>query len=368
MSNKYTINSQNIILKKYCEKFSKSEEELKIEGNLLKLGNVDIDLISVNKLLSVPSNERFKNGSTKIFVLNLAPDTNLKEVENNNFKISNTCVKAGYCRDVCVGVSVSGHQQYIKQLIRLGCIFNDLSNLFQEIEDKIKYYKSEKRFQNIVFRLNNFSDLLWEEIEIDDYQRKEIEYKYQNVFLKKLSNKSKQNHYSKKNIFSYFPEILFYDYTKIPERFKNYLKGDFPRNYFLTYSYDKKNTKDYQNLIKSINGNMVKILKKNLQKFSIAFIVDKKVKISLLKHKCKIENKYEYIELIDGDLDDCRIFDLKNQDRLAKIVLLEYNAKTGIKKDSEDEKYYLDYNEIKEKIEEINEQFNKAFNDSLPKH
>jgi len=113
---------------------------------------------------------------------------------------------------------------------------------------------------------------------------------------------------------------------------------------------------------------MVKILKKNLQKFSIAFIVDKKVKISLLKHKCKIENKYEYIELIDGDLDDCRIFDLKNQDRLAKIVLLEYNAKTGIKKDSEDEKYYLDYNEIKEKIEEINEQFNKAFNDSLPKH
>ena len=359
MSKKYRINSKNIILKRYCEKFSKSEEELEIESDLLKLGKVNIDLISVNKLLSVPSNERFKNGNTKIFVLNLAPDTNLKEVGNNNLKISNTCVKAGYCRDICVGVSVSGHQQYIKQLIRLGCLSNDLSNLFQEIENKIKYYKSQNRFQNIIFRLNNFSDLIWEEIEIDEYQRKETEYKYQNIFLKNLSNESKKVSYSKKNFFSSFPEILFYDYTKIPERFKNYLKGNFPRNYFLTYSFDKKNYKDYRDLIRSINKKMIETLKKNLQKFSIAFIVDKKVKISLLKHKCKIENKYEYMELIDGDLDDCRIFDLENQDRLAKIVLLEYNIKTGIKKNSKEEKYYLNFYEIVKKIKEIDNNFQK---------
>jgi hypothetical protein len=75
--------------------------------------------------------------------------------------------------------------------------------------------------------------------------------------------------------------------------------------------------------------------------------------------KNHIEKKYKNIELIDGDKDDCRIFDLQNQDKLAKIVLLEYNAKTGIKKNKEDEKYYLKYNEIRKKIEEINKKFKK---------
>lgn len=43
------------------------------------------------------------------------------------------------------------------------------------------------------------------------------------------------------DLFSMFPEVQFYDYTKVTSRMIKYLDGDFPSNYHLTYSRSEVN-------------------------------------------------------------------------------------------------------------------------------
>jgi len=330
---KININRAEKYLQRYG-KVIKNNKTLKLRKKTklneyfeLKLNDSFSCLLTDTKKNSI--NKRFLSSSVKILTLNLAP------------YYYNFCPKAGNCQDVCIGIDYHAPKNIIAQIKRSELFINDKEMFFNNLICQLK-----NETNNVVVRLNNYSDIAWENEKI-------FKHKYTNNFLQKLSVKSDDN------IFSYFPEILFYDYTKIPERFKNYLKGNFPRNYFLTYSYDKKNDKDYQSLINSVNEEMVETLQEDTQKFSIAFIVKSECKKKLLEEKADLEQDYKNIELINGDKDDCRIFDLQNQDRLAKIVLLEYNAKTGIKKNKEDKKYYLKYDEIKEKIEEINKKFKK---------
>ena len=58
-----------------------------------------------------------------------------------------------------------------------------------------------------------------------------------------------------KNIFLRFPNVVWYDYTKMPQTADEYLKGrDFPPNYHITFSYGGKDNKD--NTLKFLNKGM----------------------------------------------------------------------------------------------------------------
>ena len=82
-----------------------------------------------------------------------------------------------------------------------------MSLLIKEITKFSNYcYKKDKQ---PAIRLNGTSDIQWEKILVDD-----------------------------KNIFELFPDIQFYDYTKIPTRKVGHIK-----NYHLTWSYSEANDK-----------------------------------------------------------------------------------------------------------------------------
>tara|TARA_B110000858_G_scaffold9138_1_gene9596 strand:+ start:145 stop:948 length:804 start_codon:yes stop_codon:yes gene_type:complete len=82
--------------------------------------------------------------------------------------------------------------------------------LKKEIESKIN--SAERRGMTPAFRLNGTSDIKWEKVKFDD------------------------GFGVTQNIFEYFPDVQFYDYTKVPNR------GKTPEpNYSLTYSRSENN-------------------------------------------------------------------------------------------------------------------------------
>ena len=67
------------------------------------------------------------------------------------------------------------------------------------------------------------------------------------------------------NIFSMFPDIQFYDYTKIPKRVYKYLNKEYPSNYHLTFSLNESNKEDAFSILKS-GGNVAIVFRKELPK------------------------------------------------------------------------------------------------------
>jgi len=339
----------------------KKYKEINIEDiiNIYRQRKWDSNKIfSVKSLLTTPENNRFKFSSNKkVYTLNLLPAFSHK-------KIKSTCPKAGYCKDICVGISKQGKLQNFKFLIRTLYVFyfdkrnnflclkkeiNDIIKDWEnEIEKKInniiKHFKNntEKRISNIInfcknrvdviyFRLNNYSDIAWEE---------QLGLEFYNEIGEKYGEK-----------------VKFYDYTKIKDRYIKFLEQkNWPKNYYLSYSYDKKNEKDFKDLIK-------KISKENIDRLSISFIIDKNIKKNIEKFKCK--NSLKEFAFIDGDENDIRAddFECKKYKNKIKIVLLEYNKTTGLTKKSEEDEYYLSEKELMKKINYI-----KGHYDSLSKH
>ena len=84
-----------------------------------------------------------------------------------------------------------------------------------------------------------------------------------------------------------FPNITFYDYTKIPKRILKYINGEYPKNYHLTFSLNESNKEDAFNILKS-GGNVAIVFRKN------------------------IPNTYKGYKVINGDEHDLRFLDDKN--------------------------------------------------------
>ena len=84
-------------------------------------------------------------------------------------------------------------------------------------------------------RLNGTSDIQWENIYIGDKEQYTLD-------LNDMSNievfNKKEYGLDCKNIFELFPDVQFYDYTKIPTR-----KVSDYKNYHLTWSYSEANMK-----------------------------------------------------------------------------------------------------------------------------
>jgi len=138
------------------------------------------------------------------------------------------------------------------------------------ITDIMKFVRyCEKKDKLPCIRLNGTSDIQWENYRIFDY----------------------------KNIFESFPDVQFYDYTKIPTR-----KVSEYKNYHLTWSYSEANMK-YANLFDKIA-------------YNIAVVFNGEMPIH-----------FKGREVVNGDETDLRFLDKSN-------VIVGLKAKGKAKKDT----------------------------------
>jgi hypothetical protein len=106
---------------------------------------------------------------------------------------------------------------------------NFMLNLVKDIEKGIK--QANKAGLTLLIRLNGTSDIKWENVHFD--------YEFMNGKIRSIT------------IFDLFPEIQFYDYTKIANRI------DLPKNYDLTFSYS--GVIEYQPYAKKAIDNKMRI-------------------------------------------------------------------------------------------------------------
>ena len=133
---------------------------------------------------------------------NVCPMANKVMAKENNPNKSN-------CSAVCVGSNGKAQQfpDIMKARIRkTKRFFEDRDNFMTELVVEIAKAIIKSNNKNITptFRLNAYSDIKWESVKV--------------------------NKFGNNTIFELFPDIQFYDYTKIPDRIT-------PFNYALTYSH-----------------------------------------------------------------------------------------------------------------------------------
>ena len=136
--------------------------------------------------------------------------------------------------------------------------FDFLAKLTKEIASSVK--SAIKKDMEAVFRLNLTSDIAWESVFFD-------EEKPQTIFDK-------------------FPETQFYDYTKSFMRMAQFLNGEFPSNYHLTFSRSETNQKLVE-MVLEMGGNVAVVFRNQLPK------------------------TWNGIEVVNGDETDLRFLDKK---------------------------------------------------------
>jgi hypothetical protein len=111
--------------------------------------------------------------------------------------------------------------------------FQFLRQLVTEIEAAKR--KAARKGLTLAVRLNLTSDVMWETIGDEDG----------------------------KTIFQHFPGTVFYDYTKSRKRMENFLTGNFPRNYSLTFSRSESNEREVKK-ISEAGGNVAIVFRGKL--------------------------------------------------------------------------------------------------------
>jgi len=185
--------------------------------NLLSQGSTKIE--KSNKL----SDEWFSR------IIYLAPD----DLADGKRTLCPFAKKAG-CSEACLNTAGHGKFSNVQQArIRKSLLFlNDQQEFMRQlVEDANKFLKECDRLgKKPALRLNGTSDIQWEHIKVDGHE----------------------------NIFAMFPQIQFYDYTKIPTR-----KVEHIPNYHLTWSYSEADGK-YAALIKNVSNNIAVVFREAL--------------------------------------------------------------------------------------------------------
>lgn len=170
----------------------------------------------------------------------------------------NVCAEASkFCSEECLFYAGMGIYKNVQKarIDRTNLFFDDrdtfVSNLKSDCEFLIKKAKKDGLKPGI--RLNGLSDLPWEKLVPE--------------------------------LFNY--PIQFWDYTKIRNRYKEFLAGNFPKNYHLTFSRSETNEKAALDFL--ANGG------------NVAVVGEKKPKT------------WNGFKVIDGDSSDFRFLDPKNR-------------------------------------------------------
>lgn len=182
--------------------------------------------VTRKSLLGFDTNSKTVKGQTLGFytgILYLAP---------SDISGFNVCpmAKLAHCENPCLYSAGRGAFSNIQnaRINKTKYFFNDrqnfMLNLVLDIEKGIR--QAKKQDLTLLIRLNGTSDIKWENVYFD-YDGKQT------------------------NIFDLFPNVQFYDYTKIPNRI------DLPKNYDLTYSYS--GVVEFQPYVKKAIDNKMRI-------------------------------------------------------------------------------------------------------------
>lgn len=177
----------------------------------------------VNSLLADPlSNPKVaKNGKVSV----LTAPMHLAPADLSGF---NVCPQASQgCKAACL--HTAGNPAYMAnkeraRIARTRAYFQDreafLIVLVAEIESHVRRAQRKGMIPGV--RLNATSDIPWERVQVPGMAMSIIEA---------------------------FPEVQFYDYTKITKRALAHARGDFPRNYYLTFSATESNAYDVEKVL-----------------------------------------------------------------------------------------------------------------------
>lgn len=137
------------------------------------------------------------------------------------------CASKG-CASSCLNTAGRGRTNSVQQarLNRTRLFIDKRDEYIRTLYDEIAAFSKQciSKKQRPAIRLNGTSDLAWEKLI--------------------------------PNLFQDFPSCQFYDYTKIEKRMLRFLSGDFPQNYYLTFSRSENNDKKCHNILDN-GGNVV---------------------------------------------------------------------------------------------------------------
>ena len=183
-----------------------------------------------SKLLNIDKNAKTVKGQKKGYrtaILYLAPST------QSGFQV---CPMASEgCKKACLYTAGHGAFSNVQQgrINKTRWFMQDrqsfLTQLKKEISNHIK--NCDKKGFIPCIRLNGTSDISWENYDI----------------------------------IQAFPNVQFYDYTKIYKRALKYVNGQYPSNYHITYSLNEDNKKEAFEILK-LRGNISAVFRKYLPK------------------------------------------------------------------------------------------------------
>ena len=213
----------------------------------------------MSKLLSIDTNAKTVKGQKYGYL------TGILYMAPSNLSGVNLCpmAKIAQCEEACLYTAGRGAFNNVQQArLRKADWFNTdkqsfMIQLFKDIEALQR--KAKKLGLTPLVRLNGTTDIRFESIKFS--------------LLGELSQFT---------IFEYFPNVQFYDYTKISNR------KDIPVNYDLTFSYSG---------VKAFSSHVLKAIAKRMR-IAVVF-----------QSKKTIPNKFLGMPVVDGDDSDIRVND-----------------------------------------------------------
>jgi len=174
------------------------------------------------------------------------------------------CPKASAgCLAACLNTAGRGRFDKIQQarIAKTRWLFDDRSSFMEALVKSVgaTVRKAQREGMIPCIRLNGTSDLPWEKFKC---VRDGVEYR---------------------NPMEAFPDVQFYDYTKIPARALKWARGDMPSNYHVTFSASESND-DQSRMVAMAGGN-------------VAVVFD------------QIPTAYYGRSVVDGDNSDLRFLD-----------------------------------------------------------
>ena len=204
------------------------------------------------KLLNIDNNFKTVKGQQYGYItaiLYLAPSI------NSGF---NVCPQASQgCKSACLYTSGHGRFDNVKQgrINKTRWYIQERESFLIQLKKEIKNFVNNCKKKNFIpcIRLNGTSDISWENM----------------------------------GILQEFPQVQFYDYTKVFKRMEMYCKGQMPSNYHLTYSLNEDN-KELAFEVLKMKGNISAVFRKYLP------------------------TEYKGYQVVNGDESDLRFLDKKN--------------------------------------------------------
>jgi len=217
------------------------------------------------KLLGVGTNAKTVKGDGSEYLTAILYMTPYKIMIDGKSFNSCAMAKQASCIDACLYTAGRGQMSNVQtaRQRKAEWFYKDRVGFMKQLYEDIKKFQTYCHKRNIqpCVRLNGTTDIRWELIKIGAY-----------------------------NIFDWFPEVQFYDYTKIANR----KCKDIP-NYHLTWSYS------------NANPEYAKLLDKALEQGMNAAVVFRSKDFGAYAARYSV--RWKDYPVIDGDQDDLRFLD-----------------------------------------------------------